>query len=132
MTQKERRLFLIKELLDKQTQYAGLQIPSSEPEQKKLLRSLFNIRMPKAASREFLEIQDAYLQTEIEKKGITDISDLMLVQENIYLWQGDITTLRCDAVVNAANSQNILRRASADFRSALLYEREQYSFQGRF
>lgn len=105
MTQKERRLFLIQALLDEQPQYAGLQIPSSEPEQKKLLRSLFNIRMPKAASREFLEIQDAYLQAEIEQKGITDFKDLSPLQNGIYLWQGDITTLRCDAIVNAANSQ---------------------------
>ena len=109
MTQKERRLFLIQELLqeflNKQPQYAGMQIPSSEPEQKKLLRSLFNIRMPKAASRDFLEIQDAYLQAEIEEKGVTDIADLTPVRDNIYLWQGDITTLRCGAIVNAANSQ---------------------------
>ncbi len=105
MTQKERRLFLIQALFSEQPRYAGLQIPSSEPEQKKLLRSLFNIRMPKTASREFLEIQDAYLKAEIEKKGITDIADLAPVWDNIYLWQGDITTLRCDAIVNAANSQ---------------------------
>lgn len=105
MTQKERRIYLIKELLQEQPQYADMKIPSDEREQKKLLRSLFNIRMPAAVSSEFLEIQNAYLQEETKKKGITDLADLTSVQDGIYLWRGDITTLRCDAIVNAANSQ---------------------------
>ena len=49
-------------------------------------------------------VQDAYLQEEIRRKGITDFADLRPVQEGIYLWQGDITTICCDAIVNAANS----------------------------
>ena len=53
----------------------------------------------------FNRIQDAYLQTAIEEKGIVDVNDLKPTQEGIYLWQGDITTLKCDAIVNAANSQ---------------------------
>ena len=53
---------------------------------------------------EFLKTQDEYLQAEIAAKGITDIDDLTPVQPRLYLWQGDITTLRCDAIVNAANS----------------------------
>nr|WP_316622728.1 hypothetical protein [uncultured Ruminococcus sp.] len=61
--------------------------------------------MSEAASEEFLRIQDEYLQEEISRKGITDIAELKPVQENIYLWQGDITTLKCGAIVNAANSQ---------------------------
>lgn len=105
MTQKERRIYLIKELLQEQPQYADMKIPSDEREQKKLLRSLFNIRMPAAVSSEFLEIQNAYLQEETKNKGITDLADLTSVQDGIYLWRGDITTLRCDAIVNAANSQ---------------------------
>lgn len=105
MTQPERRTYLIKELLKEKPEYRDMELPKSETDQKKLLRSLFNVRMPKAASREFLEVQDAYLQTEIEKKGITDFKDLTPIQEGIYLWKGDITTLRCDAIVNAANSQ---------------------------
>lgn len=105
MTQMERRLYLIQELLKEQPGYAGLEIPEDEDEQKRLLRSLFNIRMPRPAGREFLAVQDAYLQEETQRKGITDFSDLQPVQEGIYLWQGDITTLRCDAIVNAANSQ---------------------------
>lgn len=105
MTQTERRIYLIKELLSEQPRYACMEIPKNEQEQNYLLRSLFNIRMPKAVSEEFLKIQDAYLKDEIEKKGITELTDLQPIQDNLYLWRGDITTLRCDAIVNAANSQ---------------------------
>lgn len=105
MTQAERRIYLIKELLREQPRYADMKIPADEQEQKNLLRSLFNIRMPKPASKNFLKIQDAYLGEETAKKGITDIADLQPVQDNLYVWHGDITTLRCDAIVNAANSQ---------------------------
>lgn len=105
MTQMERRMYLIRELLKEQPRYEGMKIPESEDGQKRLLRSLFNIRMPRTASQEFLAVQDAYLQEETRHKGITDLANLQPVQEGIYLWQGDITTLRCDAIVNAANSQ---------------------------
>lgn len=105
MTQTERRLYLIKELLREQPRYRDMDIPTDIQEQKNLLRSLFNIRMPKPANPEFLKVQDEYLQTVTAEKGITDIEDLTPLQEDIYLWRGDITTLRCDAIVNAANSQ---------------------------
>ena len=64
MTQTERRLYLISELLKEQPRYEGMKIPESEDGQKRLLRSLFNIRMPRTASQEFLAVQDAYLQEE--------------------------------------------------------------------
>lgn len=105
MTQKERRLYLIGELLEEQPKYRGMEIPEDEANQKRLLRSLFNIRMPQPVSPDFLKVQDAYLQEETRRKGITQLADLQPVQEGIYLWQGDITTLHCDAIVNAANSQ---------------------------
>ena len=105
MTQTERRMYLIQELLKEQPEYKGMKIPKDEDGQKCLLRSLFNIRMPRPASQDFLAVQDAYLQEETKRKGITELSGLQPVQEGIYLWQGDITTLRCDAIVNAANSQ---------------------------
>ena len=105
MTQTERRLFLIKELLREQPEYRKMDIPVHTQEQKKLLRSLFNIRMPQPVSEEFLRVQDEYLQAETAEKGITDLAELLPVQEDIYIWQGDITTLKCDAIVNAANSQ---------------------------
>ncbi len=105
MTQSERRLYLIRELLKEQPQYQDIQIPAGRQEQKHLLRSLFNVRMPAPVSDEFLAIQDAYLQEETAEKGIIDLADLKPIQDHLYLWQGDITTLRCGAIVNAANSQ---------------------------
>ena len=103
MLQQERRIYLIKELLKEQQE--KIKIPKTSTLQKQLLRALFNIRLPKEASNEFLKIQDEYLQEEIAKKGITDYRLLTPIKKGIYLWQGDITTLCCDAIVNAANSQ---------------------------
>ena len=104
MTQNERRLFLIGELLKEQPRYAGIPIPAEEEAQKHLLRSLMNVRMPKPISRQFLAVQDAYLQQAAAEKGITRLKDLTSVRPGLYLWQGDITTLAVDAIVNAANS----------------------------
>ncbi|MCD8051813.1 MAG: protein-ADP-ribose hydrolase [Clostridiales bacterium] len=105
MTQDERRVYLIKALLAEDSRYQGMEISADVQQQKRLLRALFNVRMPEPVSAEFLTVQDAYLQEETRQKGITDLSDLTPVQEGLYLWQGDITTLRCGAIVNAANSQ---------------------------
>lgn len=105
MTQTERRTYLIQTLLDEQKDYQDITIPTDEKEQKQLLRALFNVRMPHKITEEFFDIQDAYLQTELKAKGITDYKTLMPIEEDIYLWRGDITTLKCDAIVNAANSQ---------------------------
>ena len=99
MTQTEKRIYLIRSLLNEQPQYQDIEIPSSEQAQKQLLRALFNIRMPKETSKEFLQIQDKYLQTELKEKGITDYKTLTPLEKGIYLWQGDITTLRCDGIV---------------------------------
>ncbi|MCD7805485.1 MAG: protein-ADP-ribose hydrolase [Oscillospiraceae bacterium] len=104
MTQEDRRIYLIKELLAEEPQYRDYEIPADKYSQKRLLRALFNVRLPKPISDEFLKIQDEYLSEETMGKGITDISDLAPVRDDIYLWQGDITTLRCGAIVNAANS----------------------------
>ena len=102
--QYERRIYLIKSLIHEAPRYEGMEIPEDENEQKMLLRGLMNVRMPAPAGEEFLSIQDEYLSEETRKKGITDIDDLVAVRRGLYLWQGDITTLRCDAIVNAANS----------------------------
>ena len=104
MTQDERRIYMIKELLAEQPRYRDMPIPQDKAEQKLLLRSLFNIRPAGDISEEFLAVQDEYLQQETAAKGITDIVELSPISDGIYLWQGDITTLRCDAIVNAANS----------------------------
>ena len=104
MNQMERRRFLIQELLKENPEYKGIEIPSRTEEQCNLLRGLMNIRRPKAISDKFLTIQDEYLQEKTAGKGITELADLETVSDGIYLWQGDITTLSCDAIVNAANS----------------------------
>ena len=105
MTQDDRRKYLIAELLKEQPEYSNISVPISKTEEKRLLRALFNVRLPLPISDDFLRVQDEYLQEEIAKKGITNIEDLAPVKPDVYLWQGDITTLKCDAIVNAANSQ---------------------------
>lgn len=105
MTQSERRRYLIQALQQENEQYKESAIPNDADEQKKMLRALLNVRMPNFISNEFLEIQDAYLKEETKRKGITEFSDLQPIEQGLYLWRGDITTLRCDAIVNAANSQ---------------------------
>lgn len=103
MTQEERRMYLIRALLEENPRYP--EIPPSDKQQKMLLRSLMNVRPPRPISESFLSVQDEYLREELRQRGITDLADLTPIGEGIYLWQGDITTLRCDAIVNAANSQ---------------------------
>ncbi len=105
MTQREKREFLIKKLLGEEPRYKNLNIPRDEAEQKRLLRSLMNVRPPRPADEDFLTAQDGYLREETARKGVTDITELAPIEPGIYLWQGDITTLKCGAVVNAANSQ---------------------------
>lgn len=104
MKQTERRTYLIRELLKERAEYRRIAVPQREDDQRQLLRSLMNVRPPEHISPEFLAVQDAYLRDEAAARGITDVADLRPVSEGIYLWQGDITTLRCDAIVNAANS----------------------------
>lgn len=104
MTQSERRKYLIERLLDEQPRYGDPDIPNDADAQKRMLRSLMNVRPASPMDDEFLAVQDEYLREELRLKGVTDLADLTPIADNIYLWQGDITTLRCDAIVNAANS----------------------------
>ena len=104
MNQSEKRLFLIQSLLNERPSCQKQIIPADSERQKVLLRGLMNVRRPARIGAEFLQVQDEYLQGETAVKGITDIADLTPVQPGLYLWQGDITTLKCDAIVNAANS----------------------------
>lgn len=104
MNQSERRAYLTTYLIKEQG-YQDISLPESDMEQKRLLRSLMNVRMPGAISDAFLKIQDEYLQKEREQKKITVLSDLEQVQPDLYIWKGDITLLAVDAIVNAANSQ---------------------------
>jgi len=108
MKQKDRRVFLIEYLLKENPNYRDVHIPDDEDEQKYLLRSLMNVRPPEPAGTDFLAIQDEYLQEANRQHGITDFAQLQPIAAcgngSIYLWRGDITTLKIDAIVNAANS----------------------------
>ena len=104
MNQEERRRFLIEELLRERPSFRRQEISADTDRQKVLLRSLMNVRHPGAISQRFLEVQDAYLQGELAAKKIIRLSELSPLQNGIYLWRGDITTLDCGAIVNAANS----------------------------
>ena len=104
MNQNERRIFLIQELLKENKRYEDMEIPQDFEEQRALLRALMNVRIAKNVDDEFIKVQDEYLKEETKRKGIVDIDDLKPIKDGIYLWQGDITTLRCDVIVNAANS----------------------------
>ena len=106
MTHEEKRTYLIRELLAELPDCSGMGIPDHEGEQKRLLRSLMNIRPPRPVSDQFLRIQDEYLREEAARKGITDAAALPAsgLDGRLLLWKGDITTLKIDAIVNAANS----------------------------
>ena len=95
---------LINYLLNENPEYRKVRIPSSENEQFRLYRSLVNVRSAYEISAEYLAAEDEYLRQKTAEKGITDIADLSPVEDDIYLWRGDITTLKCGAIVNAANS----------------------------
>lgn len=104
MNQTERRIYLIQRLLEEQPRYSGMQIPADKGEQKRLLRSLMNIRMSHEADDEFYNIQDQYLTETNNEKGVVTLSDMEEVQPDVYIWQGDITRIKVGAIVNAANS----------------------------
>lgn len=111
MDQTQRRLFLIHYLLDEQPQkdrnFASERVPEDETKQKRTLRSLVNMRAPKPISDEFLHIQDEYMQEELKHMDIFDAVKLKDLEPHISLWQGDISKLHCDAIVNAANSDMV-------------------------
>lgn len=107
MTQQERCVWLIRQLLEDMPQYRDTPV-SLLPEQRwRLLRSLMNVRPPMPVTEEFCRVQDAFLQQMTQEKGIVEAETLPPVSKDarLVLWQGDITTLKCDAIVNAANSQ---------------------------
>lgn len=105
MNQSGRLEVLIKGLMSENRNYDGIPIPNGDEERKILWRSLVNVRRPGEKTKEYIAVQDMFLKEELETRGITDISELKPICDDIYLWQGDITTLKCDAIVNAANSK---------------------------
>lgn len=104
MNQDQRRIFLIQSLLKEREDFQDIEIPNNIYDQKLLLRALMNVRFPHDIDAHFLSIQNAYLQQETRDKKLTKLTDLTPIQDRIYLWQGDITSIECDAIVNAANS----------------------------
>ena len=116
MNNNEERLnYLIEVLKNETEQYKNLDIPKNIEDKKVLLRSLMNIRPPKEIAEEFLRVQDEYLTERAKQKGIVYLKDIKTVNESINskyqysnkisVWQGDITSLACDAIVNAANGR---------------------------
>lgn len=104
MEQEQRLNYLISELIAEQERYSQIEIPVDISEKKRLFRALVNVRPAKRISDDFLKVQDQYLKQEIIDKGITDEDELEFLNDRMCLWQGDITTLKCGAIVNAANS----------------------------
>ena len=114
MTQNERLDFLVEEFKEDSVQYRNLETPGDTEEKKRILRSLMNIRMPKMMPSSILQIQDEYLQRRIQENGIVTLNEIPTIADQgsrhefadkLSIWQGDITRLAVDAIVNAANSQ---------------------------
>ncbi|MDD6073765.1 MAG: protein-ADP-ribose hydrolase [Clostridium sp.] len=104
MNQNEKRLFLIRRLLQEQPGYRKIQIPVDTDGQKSMLRALMNLRRPDTIDDDFLRVQDEYLLRVNAEKGVVTLSDMEELQPDVYLWKGDITRLKVGAIVNAANS----------------------------
>ena len=104
-TQEERLDYLVEEFKADSGEYKDLNIPDNREEKRRILRSLMNIRMPKEMSSEILKVQDEYLTERANEKGVVNLSDIPVIREGLSIWQGDITRLAVDAIVNAANSQ---------------------------
>lgn len=108
MTSQETIRWLNGRLLGEMEEYRAqaAQFSRSEPAQRRLLRSLMNIRPPMPLHQDFLSVQDELLTAEASEKGIVDADSLSVAANHprLALWQGDITRLKADAIVNAANS----------------------------
>ncbi len=105
LTQEQRLTELVEAFKADSGEYRDLETPGDTDGKRRLLRSLMNIRMPKALPTATLWLQDAYLQGRAEEKGIVTPEEIPVREGVMSLWQGDITRLAADAIVNAANSQ---------------------------
>lgn len=116
MNNNEKLDYLINRLIDEDIRYKDIEIPDNYKDKFNLLRSLMNVREPRKIDEYFLKIQDEFLKEISVEKGIVDVDDLETIdilfnrtknkhKNKIILWKGDITTLKVDAIVNAANSQ---------------------------
>ena len=105
MTQEQRLDILVEAFKADSVQYKDLQTPADTEGKRRLLRSLMNIRMPKKLDDSVLAVQDEYLKERIRENGIVTLSEIPVIRNGMSIWQGDITRLAVDAIVNAANSQ---------------------------
>ena len=104
-TQDQRLSFLVEEFKTDSVQYKDLVTPEDTEGKRRILRSLMNIRMPRKMDEDILSVQDEYLQERIREKGIVEPGEIPVIRDRMSIWQGDITRLAADAIVNAANSQ---------------------------
>ena len=104
-TQPGRLNYLVEEFKADSVQYKDLQTPEDTEGKRRILRSLMNIRTPRKMADEVLTVQDEYLQECIRENGIVELADIPVIRGSMSIWQGDITRLAVDAIVNAANSQ---------------------------
>ena len=97
--------FLLKILISEHNE--EIEIPKKYEEKKKLFRALRNIRPPKPINKKFLKVQDSFLTKDTESKNLIGASEIKSIKSNdkIALWQGDITLLKSDAIVNACNNR---------------------------
>lgn len=103
--QDQRLDYLVEEFKTDSVEYKNLRTPKDTLGKMRILRSLMNIRMPRKMDPAVLAVQDAYLQERIRENGIVELTDIPEIKDGISIWQGDITRLAVDAIVNAANSQ---------------------------
>ena len=105
LTQEQRLDYLVEEFKADSVEYKNLETPKDTEGKRRILRSLMNIRMPKKMAEDVVKVQDEYLKERAADKGIVELSDIPVVRDGISVWQGDITRLAVDAIVNAANLQ---------------------------
>ncbi len=105
ITQEERLDYLVEAFKTDSGEYKDIETPKDAEGKRRILRSLMNIRMPRNISPDALRVQDEYLKGRSEEKGIVTLSDIPEIRNGLSIWQGDITRLAVDAIVNAANSQ---------------------------
>ncbi|MDE7478079.1 MAG: protein-ADP-ribose hydrolase [Lachnospiraceae bacterium] len=113
--QEERLDYLLEEFKQDSVQYKDLEVGDSYSEKRMAFRSLMNIRMPRPIQNNVVKMQDVFLSEEAKEKGIVSLDTIPtaakqygsrhLFADKISIWQGDITRLQVDAIVNAANSQ---------------------------